>query len=433
MKSLRTRLLIAFVVLCGVTAAVVAGVTYVRARTVLLEKAQVAAVEAFTEKVARMTELNADLLSDRFSAAVILHRGRAVQGGLDPSAVSPELRARVASGEVSWQRVVVGGRAGLVMGMRVSDVEFYSARTMDDEQRDIRELALVAWLAAGCSMVVAVLLALLAARSVLRPVRELREAARRLGEGDLTTRVAVRGSDELAGVAATFNTTAEALERQVADARRFVADVSHELRTPLAAMTAVTDVLDEEAEHLPGDAGTAARLVAQETRNLTRLVDDLMEISRFDSGAAALAPDEVDVAAAATATLRLRGWSDVVTDLHPVTAVVDPRRLDVVVANLVANALRHGGPPVTLTVRGERGQVVVEVADRGPGLDPEVLPHVFDRFYKADSSRARSEGSGLGLAIAWENAVLHGGSLVAANRPGGGAVFTLRLPSGGGR
>ncbi|CCH30789.1 ATP-binding protein [Actinosynnema sp. NPDC047251] len=434
MRSLRTRLLVAFLLLCGVTATVVAGVTYVRARTVLLEKAQVAAVEAFTGKVAEMTEPNADVLADRYSAGLVLYKGRKLVGGVDfTDLVSPELRARVTGGEVAWQRVEERGHAGLVMGMRVSDVEIYASRSMVAEQASIRELALFAWIAAGCSMVVAVLLALLAARSVLRPVRELREAAQRLGEGDLTTRVAVRGSDELAGVAATFNTTARALERQVAEARRFVADVSHELRTPLAAMTAVTDVLDEEAEHLPGDAGTAARLVSQETRNLTRLVDDLIEVSRFDSGAAVLALDEVDVAAAVGATLRLRGWTDLTTDLAPATALVDPRRLDVVVANLVGNALKHGAPPITLTVRAEPGVVVVEVADRGPGLDPAVLPRVFDRFYKADSARARSEGSGLGLAIAWENAALHGGSLVAANRPGGGAVFTLRLPSRGDR
>ncbi|MDT7781890.1 MAG: two-component system, OmpR family, sensor histidine kinase MtrB, partial [Pseudonocardiales bacterium] len=108
-----------------------------------------------------------------------------------------------------------------------------------------------------------------------------------------------------------------------------------------------------------------------------------------------------------------------------------PRRLDVIVANLVGNALRHGAPPVTVTLYVEGSSLVIMVADSGPGLSAEVLPHVFARFYKADSARGRSEGSGLGLAIAWENARLHGGTLVAQNRPGGGALFTLRLPLGG--
>jgi two-component system sensor histidine kinase MtrB len=200
-------------------------------------------------------------------------------------------------------------------------------------------------------------------------------------------------------------------------------------------MTAVTDVLDEEAPQLGDDAGQAARLVSQETRKLTRLVEDLMEVSRFDAGAAKLALDDIDVASAIAATLRARGWiGRIEAELPPgIVARLDPRRLDVIVANLVGNALKHGSPPVRLRLWADHNWVEVRVTDNGPGLAPEVLPHVFDRFYKADFARTRSEGSGLGLAIAWENARLHTtaelhGSLEAANRPEGGAVFILRLP-----
>jgi two-component system sensor histidine kinase MtrB len=286
-----------------------------------------------------------------------------------------------------------------------------------------------------------VLLALLAGRGVLRPVRALRQATDRLGAGDLSARARVHGADELADVARTFNGTAATLEHYVgelrrleSEARRFVADVSHELRTPLAAMTAVTDVLDDEAQHLPGDAGRAARLVGEETRKLTRLVEDLIEVSRFDAGTAGLALDDVDVAEAVRATLRARGWADrVVTDLPDgVMARLDPRRLDVVVANLVSNALRHGAPPACVRALARPDSLDIEVSDSGPGLAPDVAPHVFERFYKADTARARSEGSGLGLAIARENARLHGGDLTAANRSPGGAVFALHLPRPGG-
>lgn len=144
--------------------------------------------------------------------------------------------------------------------------------------------------------------------------------------------------------------------------------------------------------------------------------------------------DEVDLADVVRATLRTRGWVDVVeADLEAVTAVVDPRRVDVVVANLVGNALRHGAAPVSVRLHGDQDWATVEVRDHGPGLDPDVLPHVFSRFYKADTARTRSEGSGLGLAIARENAALHRdgdrrGDLTADNHPEGGAVFTLRLP-----
>lgn len=202
----------------------------------------------------------------------------------------------------------------------------------------------------------AVLLALLAARGVLRPVRALRGATRSIAEGRLDTRLAVDGSDELADLSHTFNETAAALEASVAElrgmearARRFAAEVSHELRTLLAAMSAVTDVLDEDAARLDPDTATAVRLISEETVKLARLVDDLMEISRFDAGAAVLHLDEIDLAESLRRTLAVRGWTDLVdTELPPPDALrgrVDPRRLDVVVANLVGNALRHGARP----------------------------------------------------------------------------------------
>jgi two-component system sensor histidine kinase MtrB len=198
-------------------------------------------------------------------------------------------------------------------------------------------------------------------------------------------------------------------------------------------MTAVVGILHEHPG-LTGDAAAAAGLVQQEVQHLNRLVDDLIEISRFDAGTAQLVIDETDVAHAVGQCLKTRGWSDVGTDVPTgLTAPLDRRRFDVVLANLVGNALRHGGLPVTVQAslraddRGGR-QLVMEVRDHGPGLVPAAIPYVFDRFYKSDTARTRSEGSGLGLAIAWENARLHGGHIQAGNHPDGGAVFTVSLP-----
>lgn len=292
-------------------------------------------------------------------------------------------------------------------------------------------------------LVLSVSLALLAAGRVLRPVRQLADAAERIAQGQLTVQLPVTGGDELSHLVATFNAMAsslrhhvEQLRRMEAQSRRFVADVSHELRTPLAALTAVVDVLEEASGQMEGEAGAAARLVSRETRNLNRLVDDLIEMSRLDAGTAALRLEDTDVAAAIQGCLGLRGWTDEVSVEVPAGTVVrvDPRRFDVTLANLIGNALRHGAPPVTVEVRTGyvRGQrwMTVAVADHGPGLAPQVLPYIFDRFYKADSARSRSAGSGLGLAIAVANARLHGGDISADNRRGGGAVFTLRLPAG---
>ncbi|MFC4061563.1 ATP-binding protein [Planomonospora corallina] len=477
--GLRARLLFAFALLCVVTAAAVGGGIYVQARNDILQRTQDAAVQAMAGRLQALFPLRnpapgpaelgeiAGAVTDGNVFAVAVHRGTHASAGappppsppghrspggnvpvLDLGAIPPELRRAVAGGDIAWQRVVWGDAPFLVIGTpllitgrdrtaRPSGIEVYAVRSLLPEQHSIDELAASAWLTGGAALAFAVALALLATRGVLRPVRELGRAARLLGEGELRTRIAVRGSDELAEVARTFNTTAAELERHVeqlrgmeADARRFVADVSHELRTPLAALAAVADVLDEEAARLPEPAGRAARLVSQETLNLTALVNDLIEISRFDSGVAALAPNEVDVAELVRATLRARGWSERVRTELPaaVTARLDPRRVDVVLANLVGNALRHGEPPVSVRLSADPHRITLEVRDHGPGLDEAVLPHVFDRFYKASAARARSEGSGLGLAIARENARLHRGELTVANAPDGGAVFTLRLP-----
>jgi len=296
-----------------------------------------------------------------------------------------------------------------------------------------------------CLATVGLLLALLAgvavaaSRRVLLPVRRLAQAARRMSGGDLSVQIEPKGHDELAQLTTTFNDMAAALEdkigelqRMEARARQFAGDVSHELRTPLTAMTAVADILPGHPG-LTGDAAAAAQLVSQEIRHLNRLVHDLIEISRFDAGTAQLVSDNTDVAAAVAACLRARGWADVVTDIPAgLTMPLDRRRFDVILANLIGNALCHGRPPVTVqasiqpTDDGE--QLALLVRDHGPGIPPDALPHVFERFYKADTARARSEDSGLGLAIACENTRLHGGHIEAANHPGGGALFTLRLP-----
>jgi two-component system sensor histidine kinase MtrB len=282
--------------------------------------------------------------------------------------------------------------------------------------------------------------AIVASRRVLLPVRRLAHAATRMSGGDLSVRIQPRGRDELAQLVTSFNGMASALEDKVrelvqteARARQFAGDVSHELRTPLTAMTAVTDILHEHPG-LTGDAATAARLVRQEVLHLNRLVEDLIEISRFDAGTAQLVTDDTDVANAVSRCLRARNWTDVSADVPAgLTAPLDRRRFDIILANLVGNALRHGALPVTVTARlqaDDQGgtRLTVDVRDRGDGLPAAAIPHLFDRFYKADTARARSAGSGLGLAIAWENARLHGGHIDAGNHFGGGAVFTVSLP-----
>jgi two-component system, OmpR family, sensor histidine kinase MtrB len=304
--------------------------------------------------------------------------------------------------------------------------------------------AVILFCLAAIGLLLAVItgVAVAASRRVLQPVRRLARAAQRMSGGDLSVRIQPRGRDELAQLVTSFNGMAASLEDKIGElqrlearARQFAGDVSHELRTPLTAMTAVADILTEHPG-LTGDAASAAQLVRQEIHHLNRLVDDLIEISRFDAGTAQLVTDETDIATAIGRCLRARGWTDVGTDVPAGLAVrLDRRRFDVIIANLVGNALRHGDPPVKVTAgirpNGHGRQLALEVRDHGPGLPPLTIPRVFDRFYKADTARARSEGSGLGLAIAWENARLHGWHIDVGNHPDGGAVFSLNLPLNG--
>ncbi|WP_370120073.1 ATP-binding protein [Streptacidiphilus sp. MAP12-33] len=343
-----------------------------------------------------------------------------------------------------WQRVNLNGVPFLIGGTRVlpDGPTAYMFKSLDDEQRDLDSLAWSLGIATLLALVGAALLAQAAAATVLKPVARLAEAAQSLGEGNLDTRLEVTGQDELAELSRTFNHTAAALEAQVEElsarehaSRRFVADMSHELRTPLTAMTAVTDILEDEADALDPMIEPAVRLVVSETRRLTELVENLMEVTRFDAGTAKVVIDEIDIADLITSTIDARAWLDAVELDAPrgLLVRVDPRRIDVVLANLIGNALKHGGSPVRVRAREESAPdgdwLVVEVADGGPGIPGDVLPHVFDRFFKADASRRRSEGSGLGLSIAMENARIHGGTISAANAADGvGAVFTLRLP-----
>src|SRR5215469_9147598 len=307
----------------------------------------------------------------------------------------------------------------------------------------VRHTALVFFGAeAGLLLAIITTIAIAASRRVLLPVRRLAHAATRMSGGDLSVRIQPRGRDELADLVDSFNGMASALENKVGEleqmearARQFAGDVSHELRTPLTAMTAVVDILHEHPG-LTGDAATAARLVRQEVQHLNRLVEDLIEISRFDAGTAQLVTDDTDVGNAVARCLRARSWTDVSADVPAgLTVRLDRRRFDIIVANLVGNALRHGAVPVTVTAGlqpdGQGGtRLTVDVRDHGAGLPPTSIPHLFDRFYKADTARVRSEGSGLGLAIAQENARLHGGHIDAGNHAGG-AIFTVSLPVNG--
>ncbi len=297
----------------------------------------------------------------------------------------------------------------------------------------VRNGILVGGLLAGG---LALLLGSLLAFQITLPLRALTQAARRVANGDLAQRIAVRSRDEVGALTQAFNEMAAALERNEAARRNMIADIAHELRTPLAAIRGnLEGILDGV---FPSGAESVAP-VYEQTLLLSRLVDDLRDLALADAGQMRLERVPVDVGellhSVAAAVQPQASEQGIVVDVAvpgPLPrAEADPLRIRQVLLNLVGNALRHtpSGGRIVLSAEAAGDSVAVSVRDTGPGIDPSDLPHIFDRFYRGDSSRARdSGGHGLGLAIVRRWVELHGGRVWAENPPSGGAQFTFTLP-----
>jgi two-component system sensor histidine kinase MtrB len=338
---------------------------------------------------------------------------------------------------------------GLVVGAPVqSGAVRYQLYYLFPLNREVTTLHLVenTMLFAGAALVLLIAgIAAVVTRQVVRPVRQAAATAERLATGRLKERMRVRGEDDLATLAGSFNRMADTVQRQISQLRelsrlqrRFVADVSHELRTPITTIRMAADVLHDASADLPPELSRSSELLQAQLDRFELLLADLLEISRYDAGAAVLEPEPVDLARITTKVVNLadqlassRG-STVVADIpdHPVVVEADARRIDRVLRNLVDNAIEHAeGGPVEVRLRGGEGGVAVTVRDYGVGLRPGEASLVFGRFWRADPARSRTTGgTGLGLSIALEDVRLHGGWLQAWGEPGHGSVFRLTLP-----
>jgi two-component system sensor histidine kinase MtrB len=282
-------------------------------------------------------------------------------------------------------------------------------------------------------------------RQVVSPVRLAARTAERFSAGHLAERMKVKGEDDLALLATSFNEMAANLQLQINRLealsrvqQRFVSDVSHELRTPLTTVRMAADLLYESRDGFDPATARSAELLQNQLDRFEALLADLLEISRFDAGAAVLDPEPVDMRAlvdrvvdvAAPLAERTGCVLNVIAPDEPCVVDVDARRIDRVLRNLVLNAVEHGeGRPVDITIAADDDAVAVAVRDHGVGLRPGESSLVFNRFWRADPARARSiGGTGLGLSIALEDVRLHGGWLQAWGAPGDGANFRMTLP-----
>ncbi|GAB3311937.1 two-component system sensor histidine kinase MtrB [Geodermatophilus aquaeductus] len=372
-------------------------------------------------------------------------------------ALPPELRAGVQGGGQYTQYALVPDDAGeprptLLVGVPVpgdvsspEEIELYYAFPLDQEEETLSLIRSTVAISGIALTLFVAGIGVLVTRLVVDPVRRAAGTAQRLAEGQLEERMAVRGEDDLARLATSFNAMADSLQRQITQLeglsqlqQRFTSDVSHELRTPLTTVQMAADVLHESRGDFPPHVARSAELLHEELDRFERLLSDLLEISRYDAGAAVLdwAPTDLgslvgrvvdgmgSLAERHGCELRVTGPAD------PVIAEVDARRVERILRNLVGNAVEHGsGRPIEVTLAANRTAAAVTVRDHGVGLSSAEAQHVFDRFWRADPSRVRTVGgSGLGLSISLEDARLHGGWLQVWGQPGLGAQFRLTVP-----
>ncbi|MCW2796943.1 MAG: ATP-binding region, ATPase domain protein [Nocardioides sp.] len=371
-------------------------------------------------------------------------------GNSDPAWTYTRIRTVSDTGDVTEEPGIVIG-SQVVLPADGSTYTLYYLFPLNEERETLALVTQALLTAAVLLLILVAGLTWLVTRQVVAPIRMAREVAERLAAGRLQERLKVSGEDDLARLATSFNQMASNLQRQIRQLeelsrlqRRFVADVSHELRTPLTTVRMAGDVLHDARRDFDPTTARAAELLQLELDRFETLLVDLLEISRFDAGAAVLDADDVnlvDVAHRVVDTTRAladqRGVRVVVrAPDHPCLAEADVRRVERIVRNLLTNAIDHaesdrvGGPgDIVVQVDGDDHSAAIAVRDYGVGLAPGESAMVFNRFWRADPARARSSGgTGLGLSISLEDTHLHGGWLQAWGRPHEGAQFRLTLP-----
>ncbi|MCC9173142.1 MtrAB system histidine kinase MtrB [Arthrobacter sp. zg-Y179] len=353
---------------------------------------------------------------------------------------------------VFWSPLeLANGEPGIAFGTKVtlppdsSEYALYLIYDLHSMQETLDDIHRILWIAGFLLLAISGTIAWIVAKAGLGAVSDAAAVSEKLAAGELQERMEVKGEDEVARLAASFNRMAGTLQDQITQLATlsrmqqvFVSDVSHELRTPLTTVRMAAEVLYEARDSFDPMYRRSTELLYHQVERFQALLADLLEISRFDAGAAALDLEPTDVfhivrdVIDATEPLANNCGSEVVVVSKESSCVVDadPRRIERILRNLLVNALEHGeGEPIEIAIAASEDAVGIAVRDHGIGMTEEDADHVFDRFWRADPARARTTGgSGLGLSIATEDSRLHGGWLEAWGEPGNGSCFRLTLP-----
>lgn len=371
-----------------------------------------------------------------------------------PQALRDEVARNTESGQlwITYTLVVYADRPsepGLAIGANLetpalATYPIYLIFPLTAEQETIAVLQRAAISTGFLLILLLAIIAALVSRQVVSPIREARLQAEQITTGHLTDRVTVRGTDDLASLARSMNNMAAELQKQITQLedlsrvqQRFVSDVSHELRTPLTTVRMAAEVLYDAKDDFDPLEQRSVELLQHELDRFEALLADLLEISRFDAGAAELVREVADLREVVASEVEAqqafaeRSGSELrIGSTGPCAAEIDVRRVRRILRNLITNAIEHGeGRPIDILIAGDDKAVAVAVRDHGVGFEASQVKQVFLRFWRADPARNRTVGgTGLGLSIAMEDARLHGGWLNAWGRPGQGAQFRLTLP-----
>jgi signal transduction histidine kinase len=450
--GLQARLTAAFAVGAALLSAFLAIVTYSLVRDNLVSQRESTATrQAYADARAirdglRTTGANPlDLLLDlglpTGASAFVLVDGRPYTSdvAIGLNEFPEELRQDVAEGRPARMRYELAGTARLAVGIPLPavDASYFESAAFTEVEGALGSLSIALVVAGLLTTIAGATFGTAAGRSVLRPLAEVRQAAVAIAGGRLDTRVTTVDDADLGALVTSFNDMARALQERIERDGRFASDVSHELRSPLTTLSASIEVLQGRRDEMPERAQAALDLLVADVQRFSAMVEDLLEISRFDAGNASLHLDDVRIAELVTMAVRLRA-RPVPVDVEPGAATrmvqVDKRRLVRVLANLLDNADAYAGGATGVSVGVADDHVRITVSDEGPGIDAVERDRVFERFSRGRAvagQRSGSDGVGLGLALVKEHVGLHGGRVWVEDGPDGvGACFVVELPLG---
>ncbi len=354
--------------------------------------------------------------------------------------VPPSLLEIVSSSEAGTIRTDLDGRPAVITGIPLPnrDAAYFEAIFLDDIEATLSALGLIVSGVAAASTVLAASVGWWASRRTLTPLADVRAAAESLAAGELDTRLEPPADADLASLTASFNEMAGALEDRIQRDSRFASEVSHELRSPLMTLNASVEVLNNNRDELNERSRTALDLLTDDVKRFTRLVEDLLEISRYDVGSASLQAEEIDFSEFVRQAISHSSRPDTVVqtslDAQSTIVVADKRRLAQVLANLIDNAAKYGDGEITVSLDRVDNSILLAVEDNGPGVPARERFVIFDRFSRgsAGGRRGQDTGSGLGLSLVAEHVGLHGGRIWVEDRRDGkpGARFVVMLPFG---